>query len=487
MGKVKNSRPRPTAYDVRQHGATGDGRVKDTLAIQSAIDRAGENGGLVYFPSGNYLSGTLHLRSGVTLEISEGATLIASRDESDFDIYEQLGYESHADHETTYFRHALLCGEDLQNICLRGRGTIDAQGSGRGGPKPIALKRCRGISVTELTIRNAPNYSLSLLGCDDAEIKGIAIFNGYVDGIDLDCCRHVSVRNCRVQSRNDAICLKTSLALGVNSSTENITVNDCTLTTTRSAFKLGSESSGDFKNVLFTNCTVLYSPEIFEERPEAGISLQVIDGGQIEGVVVSNISLTGVCVPVFIRLGNRGRGQAEENRLPGKLGDVLISRIVATRADLAGVIAGIPGEYVADISLKNMCVSLLGGGNSADAAREVEELIDGYPRPGMFGVLPAYGLFIRHARDLKLDGVNLRLETPDERPAVVIDDVENIDLRNMFVESAGGSDPVVWFKNVRNGLLEDSCVERDAKAYLRIDDERTTQARAHASKPSESF
>jgi Endopolygalacturonase len=441
-------------FDVREQGAIGDGRSKDTLAIQQVIDRAGESGGgVVYLPAGNYLSGTLHLRSGVTLELSEGATLIASRDESDFDSYEKLDYESYADHETTYFRHALICGEDLQNICIRGRGLIDGQGDKRGGPKPIALKRCQQISITDVTIKNAPNYNLSLLGCAHAEIQGVTILNGFVDGIDLDCCRHVSITNCRIDSRNDAICLKTSLSLGTRSSTQHISISDCVMTTTRNAFKLGSESAGDFKNIILTNCVVLHRAEIFEARPEAGISLQAVDGGSIEHVVISNVALAGVCVPIFIRLGNRGRGQLPPP-LAGQISHVSISQVVATGAELAALIAGIPDQYVRRVSLKDIRVSLLGGGRSADAQREPDEAIDSYPRASMFGVLPAYGLFIRHAAELSLNEIELRLECEDERPALVIDDAENISLLHFDAEPTTGEEPIIRLKEVRGMLTE---------------------------------
>ena len=232
---------------MRSYGAKGNGKTKDTRAIQAAIEAAAKTRRIVHVPPGDYVSGTLHLRQGITLRLAAGATLIASKDDQDFDRYEEPGYDSYADRETTDMSFALLQGRGVRQVSILGPGRIDGNRSKRGGPKPIALKECREIRIRDLTIDNAPNYNISLLGCDSVDIQGVTIRNGYSDGIDPDCCRNVRIARCRIESRDDAIVAKTSLALGARRPTENLMVTDCALVHVRNALKLGTESSGDFR------------------------------------------------------------------------------------------------------------------------------------------------------------------------------------------------------------------------------------------------
>src|ERR1041385_4940691 len=161
------------AFNVRRFGAKGDGQAKDTAAIQRAINAAGAQGGCVYFPPGRYLCGTVRLRSHVTIQLENGATLVAAPLRSDFDEYEKLNYNSFSDDETTDFNFALIRGREVEHVAILGPGRIDMARNRRGGPKPIALKLCRNILVRDLTIVNSPNYNISLLGCDFVNIIGV--------------------------------------------------------------------------------------------------------------------------------------------------------------------------------------------------------------------------------------------------------------------------------------------------------------------------
>jgi hypothetical protein len=440
-------------FNVRRFGAKGNGQTKDTKAVQRAIEAAGREGGCVYFPPGHYLCGTVHLRSHVTIQLENGATVVAAPERGDFDDYEKLSYNSFSDQETTDFSFALLSGRDLERVAILGPGGIDMARHKRGGPKPIALKLCRNILLRDLTIENAPNYNISLLGCDFVDILGVTVRNGYADGIDPDCCRHVRIANCFVQSSDDAIVPKSSPALGYLRTTEHLTVTNCVLTTTCNALKLGTESSGGFKDILFSNCSLFSDTELWPgRRADSGVSIEMVDGGVLERVAVSNMTMREVRTPIFVRLANRGRGQPSP--VPQRLRDISISDIVATGADVASSITGIPGFPVRAMTLRNFRATTRGGGKAELALRSVSELENTYPEAKQFGDLPAYGLYCRHAEGLVLDGIELGYDEQEGRPALLLDDVSNADLRLVLAEPPASDQPAVRFQNVRDCFVQ---------------------------------
>jgi hypothetical protein len=441
------------AFNVRRFGARGDGQTKDTKPVQRAINAAGREGGCVYFPPGHYLCGTVHLRSHVTMQFENGATLVAAPERGDFDDYEKLSYNSFSDQETTDFSFALMSGRDLEKAAILGPGGIDMARHKRGGPKPIALKLCRDILVHDLTIENAPNYNISLLGCDFVDILGVTIRNGYADGIDPDCCRHVRIANCFVQSWDDAIVPKSSPALGYLRTTEHLTVTNCVLTTACNALKLGTESSGGFKDILFSNCSLFSDTELWPGPcADSGLSIEMVDGGVLERVAVSNITMREVRAPIFVRLANRGRGQASP--VPRHLRDISISDIVATGADTASSITGIPGFPVRALTLKNFRATTRGGGQADLALRSVSEMESQYPEATQFGDLPVYGLYCRHVEGLVLDGIELGYDQKEGRPALLLDDVRNADLRLLLAEPPASDQPAARFQNVRDCFVQ---------------------------------
>jgi hypothetical protein len=442
---------------VRDHGARGNGKVKDTAAIQAAIDAAA--GGIVYFPPGDYLSGTLRLRDRLTLLLAADATLVASPDDADFDPPEKLGYEAFADQETTDFAFALLQGRGVQHLQIVGPGRIDGNRRSRGGPKPIALKQCREVTIRDLTLENAPSYAISLLGCDHVDIHGVTIRNGYADGIDPDGCRYVRIAGCRVESRDDAICLKGSLALGIPRSTEHVVVTDCDLVNVRNGLKIGTETSGDFRDIVFRNCRMTARAEVWDPPPfglrpfpSAGVSLQSVDGGRLEQVVVSNITMHGVRAPIFVRLAERGWGQPVPRA--GTLAGITISGLVATGAEWTSSIIGLPGHDVADVALRDIRISHEGGGHGRLATRAVPEQRREYPDAARFRHLPAYGLYGRYVERLRLEDVEIGLGNPDARPALVLDGVREASVRRFAATAPADGGPVAWLRAARDCWLE---------------------------------
>jgi Glycosyl hydrolases family 28 len=443
-----------TSFDVRGFGAKGDGTAKDTAAIQKAIDAAeAAGGGIVTVPAGRYLSGTVHLKSNVTLDLSPGAVILASPDNGDFDPYETLPFQSVSDKETTYFHYALLSAEGVHDIAITGQGVVDGNRTKRGGPKTIAIKLCERVTIRGITVRNSPNYSISFWGTDYINVEGVTVLNGYADGIDPDSCRYVRISNCYVDCWDDAICPKASPSMGMDKrrAAENLTVSNCVLRTSCSNFKFGTESSGDFKNVAFTNCAM--RPRDTGRPPVSGISLEAVDGSHIEGVVISNVTMTGVRVPIFVRLGNRGRGM--DPKVAGSVEDVSISNVSARAATSTASVTGIPGYRVRRISLDGIHLSYEGG--AADApSLNVNELIDHYPEGTMWGVLPAWAFYARHAEGLTLRNFDARWGKEDQRPAMIFDDIANLSLDGVQPTTATGKAPLLWLNNVAGALVRGS-------------------------------
>jgi len=468
-------------FNVADHGAKGDGITKDTAAIQAAIDAAGRTGGTVYVPPGRYISGTLHLRSFVTLYLGPGSTLLASPDAGDFDSYEKLDYRSGSDKETTYFHFALLLANEVHDVAIVGGGVLDGNRVKRGGPKLVAIKNCQKLQIRDITLQNSPNYTISMLGCDGVVIDGVTIFNGFADGIDPDCCHNVRIANCSIESSDDSICLKASFSLGERRSTENVTVTNCVLTTNSNALKCGTESSGDFKNIAFTNCTIFSQSDKWKRQATAGVAIESVDGANIDRVVISNVAMEGVRAPIFIRLGNRG--QAPTAPTPGTLQNVSISNIVATGATLASSITGIPGHPVRDVSLSNIRIQATGGGVAKGF--EIGEEPAKYPGADMFGELPAYGLFCRHIEGLNLCEVSLNTEIGDERPALVVDDVSGLDLVGFRGQPPLGDTAVVHMTNTRRVLVQGARALEQTSIFLRLSGEKTSKIHVLANDFSE--
>ncbi len=419
-------------FDVKDFGAKGDGQVNDASSIDAAIAAcAAAGGGTVYFPPGRYMAGTIHVKSNVTINISPGAA-VAIGDDDYIDMIEDLTYNPNADNETTYFNCALFRLDGVENVCIEGGGTIDGNRPHRHGPKPISVRRCTNVTVRDVKIVYAPNYAISFIDSEFLVIDGVWIENAFADGIDFDGCRFARVSNCRVNSADDAICLKSSPALGEPVDCAHITVTNCHVATSCNCFKLGTESGpGGFTDIAISNCT--FDKQPISRAPPGGIAIESVDGAVIDRIAASNITMNNVSCPVFIRLGKRGRAQAVPT--PGSLENVSISNVVATNANLPCIVSGGPGYRVKNIAFDTISISYgpaaKGHMEKPVESKAVPEAEDKYPDPRMFGELPCWALYCRHAENVRVTNMQSRIDSKlaKKKPAVVLDDVDRSNIK----------------------------------------------------------
>lgn len=411
-------------FSVRAYGASGSGRVLDTKSIQAAVDACvSAKGGVVYFPPGTYLSGTIFLKSNVTLVLDRGAILLGSSNLSDYPSV-QPKIRSFTDE---YVHQSLLYGEDLDGVTIMGYGTIDGQGatfkdrSYRIRPYLIRMVNCTNIDVSGIHLKDSPMWVQHYLGCSDVHLHGLtvrSICNRNNDGIDIDACDRVSISDCNIASGDDSIVLKSTSGKPCR----DVTVTNCVLKSLCNALKLGTESVGSFVNISISNCTI-YDTNL------SGLALEMVDGGVLENVNVSGLTMRNVKNAIFMRLGNRARPAYDGAPQPGMgaFRNVIVSGVQADGADKIGCpIVGLPGHPLEDVTLRDIRVKYSGGGVKADTEHEVPEKADSYPEYKIFGVLPAFGFYCRHARGLRLHDVQVSLAGPDERPALVCDDVDRL-------------------------------------------------------------
>ncbi|MHC4439085.1 MAG: glycoside hydrolase family 28 protein, partial [Planctomycetota bacterium] len=298
-------------YDVRDYGAKPDGKTLCTKSIQKTIDACSQSGGgTVYLPPGTFLSGTIYFKSGVTLRLAAGSTLLGSKSLKDYPPTVQA-FRSYTDN---YTDKSLIYGENVERIAIAGSGTIDGQGASFKGPykvRPYMIRfiQCRNVTVKDVTLRNSPMWVQHYLACDDVHITGITVrslVNHNNDGINIDSCRRVIISDCNIESGDDAIVLKSTSARVCR----DVAVSNCVLSSRCNALKMGTESNGGFKNIVMTGCS------IYDTRL-AGVALEIVDGGTMNRVVVSNITMDKVGAPIFLRLGNRARPFKKDMDTPG--------------------------------------------------------------------------------------------------------------------------------------------------------------------------
>jgi hypothetical protein len=488
-------------FNIRDFGALGDSTTLDTPAINAAIDACtSADGGLVYMPPGVYRSGTVVLKSNVTLYLEAGAILLGSTQLADYSS--NAGPPIRGDANS---RH-LLFARDAENLGLAGPGSINGQGpafwatSGRllppadawrdvtahawrplGRPSPmIEFYNCKNLRIEDVCIDNSPGWTLRPIHCDNVFIRGIKItnpiFGPNTDGIDLTCSQNVFVSDCLIDTGDDAICLKSENPYtGKNGEVrvaKNITITNCILTTCCNGFKFGTATRGGYENITFSNSVIYSKSDDLKGHVIAGIAIEMVDGGYIDGVTISNIRMQNVRTPIFLRLGARTKPR---DGTATYLRGVMIDNIHATGATVTNSIVGLPGLPVEDVTLSNIRIDSTELGQADWVDRPIPEQAKDYPEARMFGRLPASGFYIRHARGIRLRNLDLHSPAGESRPTILCDDVHDLDIDNLRTTPLSGTEPIIKLTQTTDAHIRNSIAPLGTQTFLEVHGDHSTR------------
>jgi hypothetical protein len=485
--------------NVKDYGATGDGTTLDSKAIQKAIDACTQQGGgKVIFPAGKYLSGTIAIKNNITLRLEKDAVILGSTNIEDYEnkdpFTDGLGID---------VGWALLVAVDASNIGIEGEGAINGQGAqlkakhiltdtrGEGkiwGRRPFLLRivRCTGVTVRGVSLYYAAAWTSHYFQSKNITIENVKIVSygiAHNDGMDIDGCQHVQIRDCDVESGDDALCFKTTSSTMACS---DITVTRLRLKSNQAAIKMGTESMAPFENITITNC------DIYDTR-NGGIKLLTVDGAHLRNILISDITMKNVRTPMLLRLGSRlnvFRKGKDTQQPTGTFDKVTIRNVKAEAAADAQLkppsgilITGVPGHYISNVTLENIEISLAGGGIADNARAAVPEAIDQYPEVKTFGpLIPAYGIWARHVKGLKLKNIRINLAAGDLRPAFIAEDAQDIELTGWNIAATAGTESVIRLENVQGAKVTGFTVSGTANAFVRTEGKESKEIKVNNNK-----
>ncbi|MCK9617756.1 MAG: glycosyl hydrolase family 28 protein [Lentimicrobiaceae bacterium] len=457
-------------YLITNFGAKPGVTFINTEAINKAIDKCfRDGGGRVIIPTGTFKSGTIIMKDNVELHLEIAATLLASAESKDFPRQPQPVFRSQKDPGGW---HALIYAEGAKNIAITGSGTIDGNGAQQkpdpnllggdrdGRPRNILFISCKYIRVQGIKLLNSGLWNQHYLNCEDVIVDRIEVYNHSNrnnDAIDIDGCRRFILSNSILDTDDDGITLKsTGAAL-----TGDVVITNCVVSSFCNAIKAGTESTGGFKNISISNCVIkpsrnMRTPIYGLKGGITGISLEIVDGGLMEGITISNVSIEGTACPIYIRLGNRARKHIAEAPEPpmGQMRNIAISNVTACNTgNYSSSITAVPGYYVENVSLSN--IQLYNDGEAEKEgfiakAEDVKEDEKGYPQPTVWKNLPSSGFFIRHAKNVQINGLMLGFKKTDPRVPVIAVDVDGLQIKNIAKINNSGADVFFFGKEVKN-------------------------------------
>jgi len=445
--------------DIASLGAVGDGKTINTKSIQQAIDKCSgiKGGGTVYIHDGIFVTGTLELKSNVTLYVEAGAILRGSFEHADYPekICKIASFRSNEHYQ-------LLFAEGQENITITGSGIIDGYSIGEGWPfkgknneyerpRLIRMISCENVNVNNITLIRSANWTQYYEACNNMNFENIRVrcYTGTnnQDGLDLSGCSNVVVKNFNAICGDDVVCFKAmSLTPAKNILADGIFSRyaNCNLV------KIGTETHGDISDLTVRNA---------QGNTRYGIAIEAVDGSKLNNILYENITLFSCANPLLIRLGNRGRTfEGGPNPAPvSEIKNITIRNV--KNLDIAYVeqrggpgvgsaIAGIAGHSLENVKIEK-CDFLYYGSirNKEFVYRDIPENENIYPEFNVFGTCPAYGLYFRHVKGLKCNNVTVRVKNLDIRPAIVLENVTDYKFQNVETESFTITEPeAVWVK-----------------------------------------
>jgi len=462
------------SYNVREFGAKGDTKHKDTEAIQSAIQNCHKaGGGVVYFPPGDYLSGQIGLSSNVTLHLESGAKLLTSREPNDY----------------SSDNRRLIVADGAENIAITGRGSIIGIGQQELDRRPglkqkhpsfrvgvIHFRDCKHIMIQDIQILFSDSWTVHLTRCEDVVIDAITILNNYYrinsDGIDPVSCKNVCVSNCYIITGDDSICLKSE-----DRPCQNVVVTNCVLQSNATAIKLGTASQDDFRDISFSNCVI--------KNSEVGIGFYAKDGGTIERVTFSNISIENqttegasggnAVYPIFIDIEKRHLQSPVS-----KIRDINFNNIqIHTGAGI--LIQGMPESTIENLVLQNISMRVDSPLDYSDRKKRIGgNRTTKDIRDTLYAGKPSY-LTLAHVNGLTVDNISVNIteqaSNKYERSAFCGNEITNGLLRNIYRSTATGQTnlPVISLYNCRQCLITDCIAVPGTKNFVGLTGSKTAE------------
>ena len=490
-------------YLITDFGAIADGKTMNTIAIQKAIDMAEANGGgKVVCPKGYYVTGVIYLKTGVELHIDEAAVLLASTNRLDYGAGDAAALIcAENKNKISITGNGTIDGRgkelvvDIYRLLKSGK-LKDKQWPAKRPaektrPKLISFIQCKDVKVQGVTIKNGSSWIQNYERCNNIIIDSITVLSNEYwnnDGLDIVNSKNVSITNCNINVADDAICLKSEGE--IVDSCVNIYVANCTLRSSANAFKIGTGSKGGFRNIKVRNLKIF-------DTYRAAIALETVDGAFLENVDIENIHAENTGCAIFIKLGHRNKDSAYGSinnisianiyvTVPGTKPDKgypmegpglkyppgikpaanginqSISPYINTDTDSTAIpyrhnifpssITGLPGYPVKNITLENIEIIYEGSSNKniayfpIDSLNTITEAYNSYPEFSMFGELPCWGLYVRHADGISFKNIKLSATKPDYRVALLIDDVKKLVLNTMQILASAKGKQIVLNK-----------------------------------------